>query len=1034
MKLFAKIFIGIIIFMVLLIAGLNLYLTDERLKNLVLPQLNEMTNREIQVDNIGFTLFRTFPTFNLVINEVVVPDIDREAEDGTFPVLASLDRFTISVQLFPLLSGNLKVNAIELDDFAFNYFVFEDGNTNLDSLLSPAEDETEAAASDSEIDIQKITIRNAALSYINQSVATEFTLSGLDAEVIVRLTNVLETDLDATVRSLQFISEGSTMVDNLAFNLSQTSVLDMENEHFEILSGVLGFRGLDLDLKGSIRDFTQPDMFVDLEINSATDDFASLLQLLPDEFKEDLEGVQTGGGVVVNATLNGVFSEETIPDFNALISVTDAFVQYPGVDEPIQDIQIQINASNEIVNIERINAIAAGNNFTLGGVINNPLEDNADFNLNLDFNLDLATVERFYPLDGVLLSGKMTAKANLVGVVTDAENANFNADLNLVDGFIKLPDLEEPVRNMNVALNATQNRIQISSFAAEAAENKLALSGTITDPLDDDRTSFNLTIDMFMDLATLPKFYPIDTDTLDARGVMEFQGTARGRVADPENLNANGKFTLRDGSLRYHELPKPIDRVEIDADINGNRITINTSGAKVGSNEFSLRGNVTDFITDNPSVDITVSGDFLLDEFNEFIDFEPYINTISGRANSNLRVSGPVMDFESLRFRGGLTVTDFSASDDSLPAPITELNGSLQFNNNDVDLERFSMKMGESDFDFAGTLRNYMRLVEENPSGLAELNATFRSDVLNIDELYQYEPLPEDFEPEPFPIELPNLRMNLDAEIGRLVFFEVPVTNIKGRVTGTNNYIAVDNTSAELFGGKAEGRFRWDVPQPDRTKITFVGTMTDVEFSNILSDLNPAGLRDAHEYMSGRFTGSINYVTEMDEYLDPIVETTVATGDFGVRRARVQNHPTQLQASELLNSPSLSDLSLDNWVSKFSISDGIMTLKDMDLTSTGLGIRINGTQNLIDDRINYSIRAVLPGTFAQPLEPVITREGVRALQGEDGRITVPLQVRGTTSSPRPGLDQDAIQERITQYLREQGEDQVRNLLRNIFGN
>src|SRR5690625_7615075 len=65
MKLILKIVAGLLVLFLLLLAGLNLYLTDERLRDLVLPQLRETLDREVEIDRPYLTFFRTFPRFGL---------------------------------------------------------------------------------------------------------------------------------------------------------------------------------------------------------------------------------------------------------------------------------------------------------------------------------------------------------------------------------------------------------------------------------------------------------------------------------------------------------------------------------------------------------------------------------------------------------------------------------------------------------------------------------------------------------------------------------------------------------------------------------------------------------------------------------------------------------------------------------------------------------------------------------------------------------------------------------------------------------
>ncbi len=1046
MKLFLKIFGAIVALIVIFIIALNFYLTDERLKEIIMPRLNEMAGREIQVERISYTLFRTFPSFGLVIEKLDVPDTENEVDAGGrdgFTAqaserrsLASVEELLLTVELIPLIRGNVNVSRLDVTKPVFNYVVYEDGRTNLDSLLDFMEDEeeevTEAQATTA-IELELIRVREGRITYTDHQTNSFVSLRDFDSDISVSYDELLTTDVEATVGGLSVRFDGEQMLSDLPFSLRQRSVIDLENERVDIETGKLTIRGLELDMEGMIAEYTSDAVLLELSLNSSSDDFAALLELVPDSYKDQLEGVSTGGSLVLNANISGRLGEDMIPDFEAVLGVEDGFLQYPGVDSPIEEINIRIDARNEIVRIERFSARADVNSLSASGLINNPLEDDADFDFNFDMDLDLATIKNFYPLDDMELSGKLAMNGTTSGRVDDAENARFNAEVRLDDGFVRYVELDEPIRDMNVLLTATQDRVDITSFSARADRNTLSMNGHVLHPLDEERTRFNLEADIFMDLATLPRFYPVDTDTLDMRGEFTFKGTAAGRAADVENADINGTLSLRNGYIKYHHLPRPLDEIAFRADITRQRINIAQSSVKTGGNNFTASGRVSDYLTETPSVNLNVNGEFNLAELKDYVELEPYVSSISGIANMDLQINGPVTEPEKMRFNGLFRLSDFNVAGDSLPQPITDLRANLFFTEERAELRRLELKMGSSDFNFTGELRNYMRLLDEDPQQLATLNATFKSQKLHVDEIYEYVPPPEDAEPEPFPIELPKLIMNLDVEIGELIFLGVPITKISGQVATTDREIRINNAKAEVFEGKASGNVIWDVPQPDYTTLTFNGSLTDVQTADFFKQVQPAGRENLHEYFSGRFSASIEYKTEMDVYLDPVIPTMVSSGNFSMKQARMQNHPTQVRAAELLRTEELKNLRLDDLNSRFTIENSVMTLNDFNLTSREIGLELNGTQHLENEEIRYSAVVVLPGSLGRNIEPLITREGVNALKREDGKIPIPLRIRGTTDSPSVGLDNEEIQKRIQEFLRDSATDAVRNRLRDLFG-
>jgi hypothetical protein len=107
MKLFLKIFAALLALFILVLVGLNLYLTDERLKNMILPHVQEAAGSEVQVDRMSLTFFRTFPRFGLDLDGVLVPDPQGD------PVL-SVEELLLSLELFPLLRDEISISRLSI--------------------------------------------------------------------------------------------------------------------------------------------------------------------------------------------------------------------------------------------------------------------------------------------------------------------------------------------------------------------------------------------------------------------------------------------------------------------------------------------------------------------------------------------------------------------------------------------------------------------------------------------------------------------------------------------------------------------------------------------------------------------------------------------------------------------------------------------------------------------------------------------------------------------------------------------------------
>lgn len=917
MKILLRTILALLVIVVLAIAGLFMYLNDERIRAMVVPQVEEALGREVRLERIGITLFRTFPDFGLVLEGFSIPD-------DQFDVV-SFDELVVSVQLMPLFRGEVNVNELMVSGAQLAYIVLPDGTTNFDFLFEDSEEVTEAPTSTMTIDLKKIDIRSSTIRYFDFQNDSEADLTGIDALMTVRVSEVIHMDMDARVAGVGYASEGTRYLAGLPIALRNTLEIDMEQERVSISQGNLSIRGLELDLTGQVSDWSQDLMLLDLKFASRSDNFGALLDLVPDAFKSYLEGIDTRGALQLSGEIGGTMGEDVMPDFNIVLAVQDGYLKHPDAGKPIEDVQIDLTATNDRIHI-----------------------------------------------------GTVKAKA----------------DVNIID-----------------------------------------MNGVIDHPLDQDRATFEFLANIRLDASTIKEFYPIDTDTLELRGMLSFDGAARGRLNDVENAAISGLLKLDNGYLRHKSLPNPVENVTIETNLTATDLRINTFSARSGRNTLEATGRVRNYLGDAPNLELQLKGNLVLDEIDQYYSLDEFMIAISGLVQADLALRGPMNEFDRLDFSGNAQFSNVSVLGDSLPAPITGVNGMLTFSNNDVQLRNYTMSLGDSDFALNGRLSNWKNLFDKpGDTTPARLTATYRARKLNIDEFVDW----DEENDEPLIIELPNLISQLQANIDSLVVMGIPITKIAGQGETDPGFLRITSATAEMFGGKANGRFEWEIYQPDYTFIHFIGGLDDLRAEDFFSEFRMGGEKNFANFITGGFSAQVDYKSGMGSNLSQDSPTIVANGSFGIARARLRNHPTQLAVARLLNMPEFNDLSMDTWTARFSINEGVMTLTDMNLTSRDAGLTINGTQHLVTNEVNYKLRVRLPEQYAQRLSGILNADAIEALKQSDGIILLPLVVTGTTESPRVGLDTDVVQSMITEYLRRRGTDQLedaaRRLLRGIRGN
>lgn len=591
MKNFLKIAGGIVLFLVVLAVGLNLWLTDERLKRTALPYLSEALGREVQAESMSLSFWSTFPRPGLSVGGLLVPG---EAEGDT---VMALERGTAGVAILPLLQGRAEVTEVHLLGPRFRYRVYEDGATNIDFLFEEEEATTDESWS---ISIPWFTVEGGELSYRNDSTGTRAALHGLGGELSLSYDSLVTSGADLRAEEFTWGSESDLHTLKIPVTLSQRSVVDTERESLRLQEGSLSVRGLSLQLEGSVTNWSAgPDL--DLSFQSSSDNFGELLALLPGEYVKEL---QTRGTLTLQGTVGGSLAGGAAPSFTADLQVRDGYLKNPDLPQAIEDVRLNARADNRALTLTELTARAGQNTLQASGTLARPLEQTGAFEAEVQADVDLATLPDFYDISALglqELSGRLAVDATLSGNRSRPAEAEYQGTFRLTDGSMRYAGVPEAITNIQMDAIARADLLELRSLRLQAAGNSLSASGTVRQPLDSMRT-VDLRGALDVDLSTLRRFYPVEGDSLGIGGVLvSLTGSARadmnlrGAPADPANLEPEGSLSLTNVHFSGGDLPHPVRNLNGELRLTPASATLEALSFDLGASQMELQGTMADY-------------------------------------------------------------------------------------------------------------------------------------------------------------------------------------------------------------------------------------------------------------------------------------------------------------------------------------------------------------------------------------------------------------------------------------------------------
>ena len=618
MKRFLKIFLGVIVGLFLLLLILP-FAFKGKIETMVKELINEELEATVAWDGFSVSLIRNFPNLGVGMEGLSVVNAAPFAGD----TLLYVGRFSASVDVMSALRGAaIDVKSVLIDRPLVHLKVNADSLANWDivpmseEVEEVVEEEGEAASFG--VQLQSFEIRDAALSYSDATMDFKTALSGFNARMKGDMTEAYTTlSLQSSIEALDVLMEGVKYVNAAPVDLRADVGADLENMVFTFEDNALNFSGLPLFMEGTLA-MLEEGFDMDLRLAASETSFKTILALVPKEYMSDLAGLETAGGLTLEATAKGVFVDaDHLPAFKLLLEVKDGRIQYPDLPKSIDDIQVHMLVDNPggtmdatVTDISRFGFSVGNNPFGAQLRVTTPLS-NATFKGGMKGTIDFASLAEAFPMDSVELKGVVNADLTLDGDYEMIEQERYedlkaNGVMDMKDFAFRSPDLPMGVLISGADLFFSPQYLELRSFNMQMGESDFSLTGRLENYL-----AYALQDGTLKGKLEHASRY-INTNELMALAsgeeeVVEEEETPMGKVLVPANID----FTMT----------TKIDKLLYD------KLTLeNTQGALVVKDARVVMNNVrTQLLQGN----MVMNGEYnTQDTLKPFMDFDLAVNTV----------------------------------------------------------------------------------------------------------------------------------------------------------------------------------------------------------------------------------------------------------------------------------------------------------------------------------------------------------------------------------------------------------------------
>ncbi|MDT3356022.1 MAG: hypothetical protein LIR35_00310 [Bacteroidota bacterium] len=492
-----KAVLGVIVGLwVLLIIALQIVLDSSFLTNTANKYAAEFIDGNLRFGNISASVFKSFPNLNLTVEDATITyphekfaaydtigvqgHLREEGRGEPEDTLASFRNLTVSVNYLSLLRGCINVRHLYLDKPRIFLHQYDSTAANWDIFLS----EEEAAKDSSTLSLPDIRITHAALTgdphivFTSETDAYRLDITRLDLK---DKDKTYELGLTAdTFLAIADLGRAKLPLElDAKISFPGNGYNDISLRELKLKAAMLEMNG-EADVRmAEDSTYIRAEASIDeIPVKEVLDYFAGILP-------KELRGFNTDAKISVTALCDGnyVKADGRLPELVAQIFIPKSSVSYSGFDYNGRlgmDINAQTDSYGNLgVSVDDVDISLAGLSLTGSGVVEDALSDDPLIEVALKAGADLDEMEEFMP-EGMRASGKVDAEVSGFILMSDLSPYNFSrADL---EGYVRSKGITVEDDADTLVAKISNADIKIAKFKSEDLKlgaKVLGLKGTV---------------------------------------------------------------------------------------------------------------------------------------------------------------------------------------------------------------------------------------------------------------------------------------------------------------------------------------------------------------------------------------------------------------------------------------------------------------------------------------------------------------------------------------------------------------------------
>lgn len=581
-------------------------------------------------------------------------------------------------------------------------------------------------------------------------------------------------------------------------------------------------------------------------------------------------------------------------------------------------------------------------------------------------------------------------------------------------------------------------------------EVKMGLVGTVTHDGEDWVTDIRLKTEevAMRDLLSLvPALYTRDFEDLRADGKVKMDGTIEGRWNAEKGIGPryNAVLDVREGWFKYEKLPKRVEGIEFSltadgdfTDVDKTKIEVRHGGLRMGGSAFAFEMKAERPMT-LKAVDLKAHGNVDLGELRDYVPMGD--ETLTGRVTLDMKARGNYRDYE----KGAYDRFALDGVFDLRGGRWKRGDGSTLYVDNcrlltvdgGVSVEDLSVRTGGSDLRARGRADNVLSWLLRGETLKGSLT-THSKRLRKADLMGGTEKSSSEKREEEGVITLPeDVDIMMVWTIEEAEVDEMRLEDVRGSLHLKGGKACLRGAQLKTMGGELTLDMDYEPESAQRARMSGSARISDVRYAEAFRQMESTRkLLPIFGKTQGTFSGTMDFDTELEDGMNPNLNTLRASGTLESRDVTVSGVEALHKLSKVLKRSELYDPEIKDVKIPYEIKDGKVMTGKFSFYIADTKIMVDEGTTGLDERIDYTLHVDVPtsgstlfkmskmgvhmgGTFARPEVTVRSRELV-----EDAKRTLKENVARTTESVKEDMKDEwrEQKEEMKESLSESKED------------